>query len=107
MCKPVDGISHSNSCFDAKSITSISATSRWKIPWGEQFKLFYTDKQILREFVTFAPQTPQMCLIEFLKPIHNYECVRNGQRPLFFNFHSLKLEQKSTEAENNSLLKKK
>lgn len=73
MCKPVDGISHSNSCFDAKSITSISATSRWKIPWGEQFKLFYTDKQILREFVTFAPQTPQVCLIEFLKPIHNYE----------------------------------
>lgn len=43
-------------------ITSISATSRWKIAWGEQFKMFYTDKEIPREFVTFAPQRSQMCL---------------------------------------------
>lgn len=50
VCKPVDGMSHSNVCFGANSITSISAPSRWKIAREEQFKMFYTDKQILKEF---------------------------------------------------------
>lgn len=38
MCKPVDGTSHSKACFGANSITSISATSRWKITWENSLK---------------------------------------------------------------------
>lgn len=62
VCKPVDGTSHSSAYFGANSITSVSATSRWKIAWEEQFERFYTDKQTLKEFVTFASQKSQMCV---------------------------------------------